>query len=75
MARGLRELQHFSAGGQLGGHAFFTLSGTYGFPTELSREEAVSRGMNVSPISRDEFDTLLSEQRARSQKQTTLGAK
>lgn len=75
LAKGLRELRRFSAEGQLGGQAFFTLSDTYGFPVELSHKEAVSQALDVSPAWRDEFDLLMAQQRERSQKTATLGVK
>lgn len=73
LAKGLRELRRLSAEGQIGGKAFFELSDTYGFPVELSHEEAVNQQLEVSANWRSEFDALMAEQRERSQKTASLG--
>ena len=49
------------------GRAFFKLHDTYGFPLELSVEEAVSRGIDLDPNWKKSFDKLMKEQRERSQ--------
>jgi len=51
----------------LNGALLFKLYDTYGFPVELSTEEAFRQGLEVSPTWREEFDELMAEQRARSQ--------
>jgi alanyl-tRNA synthetase len=49
------------------GVELFKLQDTYGFPLELSIEEAERRGIKLSPDWRAEFDTALEHQRATSQ--------
>ena len=51
----------------MSGTELFTLYDTYGFPVELSTEEARRAGIAVSPEWRAEFDEKMAEQRARSQ--------
>jgi alanyl-tRNA synthetase len=52
----------------LGGVDIFKLYDTYGFPVELSLEEAYKRGdITISDNWQGEFDTLMQEQRERSQ--------
>src|SRR6478752_43021 len=67
LSRGIEKLGEFAAGG-VGGAELFTLYDTYGFPVELSTEEAGRAGIRVSPTWRDEFDERMAEQRARSQR-------
>jgi len=52
---------------ELTGELIFRLYDTYGFPTELSLEEAFSKGYNVAEDWRASFDGLMKEQRERSQ--------
>ena len=49
------------------GKAFFTLHDTYGFPVELSEEEALKRGVILDKNWRRHFDKHMQEQRTRSQ--------
>lgn len=49
------------------GEILFTLYDTYGFPVELSVEEAFRRGINLDENWRDQFDAKMTEQRERSQ--------
>lgn len=49
------------------GAALFTLYDTYGFPIELSVEEAFKRGIDLPDDWRAQFDAKMAEQRARSQ--------
>jgi len=49
------------------GEVLFTLYDTYGFPVELSTEEAFKQGVDLSPMWREEFDAKMKEQRERSQ--------
>lgn len=55
------------AGNELTGEDVFTLYDTYGFPVELSLEEAEIQGIKVSAEWKNTFDAKMSEQRARSQ--------
>lgn len=50
----------------LNGEIIFTLYDTYGFPVELSVEEAFKRGVKTSDKWREEFEVLMEEQRNRS---------
>ena len=65
LSRGVREFGKI-VGSQLTGDAVFMLFDTYGFPPELSIEEAVSAGTAVDPKWRQRYDDLMSEQRERS---------
>ncbi len=49
------------------GAALFNLYDTFGFPVELSVEEAFKRGIKLSDNWREEFDKYMTEQRERSQ--------
>ncbi|HSX29979.1 MAG TPA: alanine--tRNA ligase-related protein [Candidatus Saccharimonadales bacterium] len=53
--------------GMTQGEVLFTLYDTYGFPVELSAEEAFKRGIVLSDTWREEFDAKMKEQRERSQ--------
>lgn len=52
------------------GDMLFTLYDTYGFPVELSVEEAYKRGVTLSETWRQEFDAKMEEQRNRSRTAT-----
>jgi alanyl-tRNA synthetase len=52
---------------KLTGSDIFKLYDTYGFPVELSIEEAAMQGIDVSSNWREEFDAKMHEQRERSQ--------
>ncbi len=49
------------------GSVLFTLYDTYGFPVELSTEEAFKRGIDLPNNWREQFDAKMAEQRLRSQ--------
>lgn len=66
LRKGLQQLQRFAENG-LTGVEIFTLYDTYGFPVELSTEEAGVQGIALSDNWRAEFDAKMAEQRARSQ--------
>ncbi len=66
LRKGIRELEKMKEGG-LHGAELFKLYDTYGFPVELSVEEAFTQGIVVPDNWREEFDAHMAEQRARSQ--------
>ena len=66
LRKGLKQLEKFAQDG-LTGIELFTLYDTYGFPVELSTEEAFRQDIRLSENWRDEFDAKLKEQRERSQ--------
>ncbi len=66
LRNGLKQLQKFAPDG-LTGVELFTLYDTFGFPVELSTEEAYTQGVNLSENWRDEFDAEMKKQRERSQ--------
>ena len=63
--KGLKQMQQYVADG-LTGAELFTLYDTFGFPVELSTEEAYKQGISLSEDWRAEFDTKMAEQRQRS---------
>ena len=65
LRKGLKELQKFAEDG-LTGAEIFTLYDTYGFPMELSTEEAFRQNIQLSDKWREEFDAKMAEQRERS---------
>lgn len=66
LRKGLKELQRFAEKG-LTGTELFTLYDTYGFPVELSTEEAYKQSLELSENWREEFNAKMQEQRERSQ--------
>ncbi len=66
LRKGITQLAKFAEGG-LSGIEVFTLYDTYGFPLELSVEEATKQGIKVSVTWKEEFEALMKEQRERSQ--------
>ena len=66
LRKGLKQLEKFAENG-LTGTELFTLYDTYGFPVELSTEEAFKQGLKISDSWREEFDAKMKEQRERSQ--------
>ena len=69
LRKGLRELEKF-ADRTVTGDELFTLYDTYGFPVELSTEEAFTQGIAVSESWRTEIDAKMQEQRDRSRTAT-----
>lgn len=66
LRKGLKQFDKFAEGG-LTGAELFTLYDTFGFPVELSTEEALKQGITLSAQWREEFDAKMAEQRERSQ--------
>ncbi len=66
LRNGLKEMKKFSVNG-LTGSELFTLYDTYGFPVELSVEEANNQDIMLSANWHDEFKAKMQEQRERSQ--------
>lgn len=66
LRKGLQELRKFATDG-LTGEELFKLYDTYGFPIELSTEEAFKQDIRLSDNWREEFETKMQEQRERSQ--------
>lgn len=71
LRKGLREFDKLvtkvGADDVLYGEAIFRLHDTYGFPVELTLEEAYKRGVTVPDSWRHDFDHLMNEQKTRSQ--------
>ena len=65
LRKGLRQMQQYIDDG-LTGEELFTLYDTFGFPVELSTEEAYKQGIDLSENWRTEFDAKMDEQRQRS---------
>ncbi len=66
LRKGINELAKFKENGVTGAE-IFTLYDTYGFPLELSTEEAFKQDIKLSDNWREEFDAKMKEQRERSQ--------
>ncbi len=64
--KGVKELRKLSADQELTGAELFKLQDTYGFPLELSVEEAYKMNIKLSDNYQDEFERALAEQRERS---------
>ena len=65
LRKGLRQMQHY-IDDSLTGEELFTLYDTFGFPVELSTEEAHKQGIKLSDNWRAEFNAKMAEQRQRS---------
>lgn len=65
LRNGLKQMHKYAKNG-LTGEELFTLYDTYGFPVELSVEEAYKQEVNVSENWREEFESKMEEQRSRS---------
>jgi len=66
LRKGIKQLGTYAETG-ITGTELFTLYDTYGFPVELSTEEAAKAGIVVSGDWRAKFDEQMAAQRARSQ--------
>ncbi|MFO0781561.1 MAG: alanine--tRNA ligase-related protein [Candidatus Saccharimonadales bacterium] len=66
LRKGIREMDKMADNG-LTGEELFKLYDTYGFPVELSAEEAFKKDIKISENWRAEFDEKMKEQRERSQ--------
>lgn len=66
LRKGLKQMEKYAENG-LTGSELFTLYDTFGFPVELSTEEAFKRDIALSDKWREEFDAKMKEQRERSQ--------
>ncbi len=66
LRKGLKELEKL-ASSQVAGADIFKLYDTYGFPVELSTEEAFKQGITLSDNWQQEFEAQMTEQRQRSQ--------
>lgn len=71
LRKGLREFQKLFSDedtrAENHGQAIFTLYDTYGFPVELSVEQAQKEEINLDDNWRDQFDSKMKQQRERSQ--------
>lgn len=66
LRKGINEFGRL-AGKQVTGEVIFKLYDTYGFPVELSKEEAYKQEIDLAPDADAEFERLMQEQRQRSQ--------
>jgi alanyl-tRNA synthetase len=69
LRKGLKQMERFKVDG-LTGAELFTLYDTFGFPVELSTEEAYKQDIKLSENWRQEFDDKMAEQRERSKTAT-----
>jgi len=65
LRNGLREFDKMINDHKISGADLFKLYDTYGFPLELAIEEATRRDVGI--VDKEEFDTMLAQQRQRSQ--------
>lgn len=66
LRKGIQEFNKL-AGSELTGEVIFKLYDTYGFPTELTHEEAFKQNVPIAKTALADFDKLMQEQRQRSQ--------
>ncbi|MFZ2545104.1 MAG: alanine--tRNA ligase [Candidatus Saccharimonadales bacterium] len=69
LRKGLQQMSKLTSNG-LTGEEVFILYDTYGFPVELSVEEALKQAIKLSDTWRQEFDVKMDEQRNRSRTAT-----
>ncbi len=67
---GVKHFQRETRNGHLTGEVIFKLYDTYGFPMELSLEEASRSNVSIQPDWQNEFDAKMDEQKARSRTAT-----
>ncbi len=67
LRKGLHEFKKRASEGSVDGATIFMLQDTYGFPLELSLEEAYTQDVQLTDNWRTQFDAKLKEQRERSQ--------
>ncbi len=67
LRKGLREFEKLARNGQITGADVFQLYDTYGFPVELTTEEAFKQDVKLDDGWRQAFDAKMEEQRKRSQ--------
>lgn len=70
LRNGIKEFAKLTAESGLSGEIIFKLYDTFGFPVELTLEEAAKQEVAVQENAQAEFDRLMAEQRARSQTAT-----
>ena len=67
LRKGLKQMDRLAVQNKLSGEDIFTLYDTYGFPIELSAEEAYTRGLELDPDWHESFENKMRAQRERSQ--------
>jgi alanyl-tRNA synthetase len=71
LRKGLNELNKMLSGNKImTGEQLFTLYDTYGFPVELSKEEAFKQGIELAENSDKDFNQLMQQQKERSRTAT-----
>ena len=70
LRKGVKELEKMGKSGAVTGEHLFKLYDTYGFPIELSLEEAALKNINVHANWQKQFDDMMQLQRERSQTAT-----
>lgn len=70
LRQGVREFAKMTASGILTAEHLFKLYDTYGFPTELSLEEAFRQGVTIEDDINQRFTRLMEDQRSRSRTAT-----